>query len=313
MSNKEKKKIKEILTSFLSNNKGYLKVSPSKIAFDKFKKLGIQYTVGQDWLDKRDLVKEVQKELRKELKTIDKGIIFGKEGVICKKGGFVHQLLSSEIINLNTAPIELQYNPKDVAFKPKVKRLFYDIETSANVVFSWNIGNRISIGMDNIIEERKIICIGYKWEHESEVHCLNFNISNQNEKEMLQKFAKVINSADEICGHNIDNFDTKHLRARCIYYGIQLNPKFNSIDTLKESRKQFKFNSNKLNYIAQFLGLGKKIDTEFGLWKDIILKKDKGALNKMIQYCKHDVELTEQVYHKLEPFTIGKKYKYVKR
>jgi DNA polymerase elongation subunit (family B) len=193
------------------------------------------------------------------------------------------------------------------------KRLFYDIETSPNLVFSWSIGNRISLGMDNIVQERKIICIGYKWEHEEETHCITFNINSQDDKTMLQAFAKVLDQADEVCGHNLDNYDTKFLRTRCILHGIQIPPKLNSIDTLKEARKQFRFNSNKLDYIAKFLGLGAKIKTEYDLWKNIILNKDLKSLNKMAEYCKHDVELTEQVYHKLEPFTVGKKYKYVKK
>lgn len=258
-------------------------------------------------------IKEIQQKLRRELNQINKGISFGKEGIVCEKGGIFHQLLANEIINLNTTPVTLQYNPKDVAFKPKPRILVFDLETSPNTVFTWRIGNKISIGMDNIIDERKIICIGYKWLGEKETHCINFNIKNQEDKWMLIEFAKVINSAEYILGHNVDAYDLKFLRSRCIKHGIQINPKFNSIDTLKEAKKQFNFNSNKLDYIAQFLGLGAKIHTEYDLWKNIILNKSQDSLDKMITYCKHDVDLTEQVYNKLEPYLVGKKYKYVKR
>jgi DNA-directed RNA polymerase subunit RPC12/RpoP len=77
-------------------------------------------------------------------------------------------------------------------------------------------------------------------------------------------------------------------------------PKYTTIDTLKIARQQFKFNSNKLNYIAQYLGIGKKITTEFGLWKDVLLKNDRAALGKMIEYCKQDVLLLEDVYTRLK-------------
>ena len=76
-------------------------------------------------------------------------------------------------------------------------------------------------------------------------------------------------------------------------------PKYTTIDTLKVARQQFKFNSNKLNYIADFLGLGEKIKTDFSLWKNIVLHKDKNAMVDMIKYCKKDVQLLEQVFKAL--------------
>jgi DNA polymerase III epsilon subunit-like protein len=77
-------------------------------------------------------------------------------------------------------------------------------------------------------------------------------------------------------------------------------PTYTTIDTLKVSRSKFRFNSNKLDYIADFLGMGKKIKTEFSLWKDILLKADKVAMEKMIKYCKKDVVLLEKVFSHLQ-------------
>ena len=78
-------------------------------------------------------------------------------------------------------------------------------------------------------------------------------------------------------------------------------PTYVTIDTLKVSRSKFKFNSNKLDYIAQYLGMGKKISTDFTLWKDIVLQKDKTALDKMVKYCQNDVILLEKIFKKLQP------------
>ena len=45
-------------------------------------------------------------------------------------------------------------------------------------------------------------------------------------------------------------------------------PPIISVDTLKEARKVFKFSSNKLDYIAQYLGVGAKMDTGgIALWE----------------------------------------------
>ena len=43
----------------------------------------------------------------------------------------------------------------------QIKRLFFDIETSPNIVFAWRIGYNLSLQTHDIIEERKIICISY--------------------------------------------------------------------------------------------------------------------------------------------------------
>jgi DNA polymerase elongation subunit (family B)/DNA-directed RNA polymerase subunit RPC12/RpoP len=177
----------------------------------------------------------------------------------------------------------------------KRKRLYFDIETSANIGFFWQSGFKLNIGPQNIIKERAIICICYKWEDEKETHSLTWD-SKQNDKKMLIEFIKVLNTADETIGHNGDKFDLAWIRTRCLFHGIDMFPSYTTIDTLKVARSKFKFNSNKLNYIAQYLGIGQKIKTEFDLWKDIALKNDKVALAKMVKYCIMDVILLEKVH-----------------
>ena len=180
----------------------------------------------------------------------------------------------------------------------KRRRLFFDIEVSPNIGFFWQSGYKLNIGYENIIKERAIICICYKWEDEKEIYSLQWD-SKQNDKALLQKFIEVTNAADELVGHNGDKFDLAWVRTRCLYHRIDMFPKYTTIDTLKFARSSFKFNSNRLNYIADFLGKGQKIKTEFGLWRDISLNNDKVAMDKMVKYCKKDVKLLEDVFREL--------------
>lgn len=180
----------------------------------------------------------------------------------------------------------------------KRRRLFFDIEVSFNLGMFWTSGFKVSLGPENIIKERAIICICYKWEDEKEVGWLTWD-AKQCDKRMLEKFVKIANSADELVGHNGDKFDLAWIRTRCLYHGIGMFPNYTTIDTLKIARSKFKFNSNKLNYIAKFLGIGQKIHTDFDLWKRIVLNKDKVAMDKMVRYCKMDVILLEKVYKQL--------------
>lgn len=183
----------------------------------------------------------------------------------------------------------------------KIKRLFFDIETSPNIGLFWTAGYRQTISPDNIIKERAIICVAYKWADEEEVHSLVWD-KNQNDKKLLQDFVKIVNQADEIIGHNGDRFDLPWIRTRCLYHRLPIFPSYTTLDTLKNARSKFKFNSNKLDYIARFLGLGQKIHTGYELWKKVVLDKDAQALNDMVVYCKNDVILLEKVYNEMSPY-----------
>jgi DNA polymerase elongation subunit (family B) len=178
------------------------------------------------------------------------------------------------------------------------KRLYFDIETSPNIGLFWEAGYKKNIDYSNIIKERAIICICYKWEDDKKVHFLHWD-SKQCDKTLLTKFIEVANTAHELVGHNGDKFDLAWIRTRCLFHRLDMFPKYVTIDTLKIVRAKFKLNSNKLDYIAQFLGMGKKIKTEFGMWKDILLRKDKIAMSKMIKYCQKDVVLLEKVHKEL--------------
>ena len=180
----------------------------------------------------------------------------------------------------------------------KRRRLYFDLECSPNIGFFWTAGYKLNISTESIIKERAIICICYKWEDEKETHSVYWD-SKQNDKKLLIEFIKVANQANELVGHNGDKFDLAWIRTRCLFHRIEMFPTYVTIDTLKVARSKFKFNSNKLNYIAQYLGIGEKIHTEYNLWKEIVLNKCKVSMDKMIKYCIQDVILLEKVHKEL--------------
>lgn len=183
----------------------------------------------------------------------------------------------------------------------KVRRLFIDLETSPNVVYSWRAGFKINISPESIIEERAIICAGYKWQGEDEVvHCPSWT-KRGDDRAVLEHIIPIMESAVEVVAHHGDKFDIPWVRARAAYHGIPMSPYIKTIDTRAQSSRNFYFNSNKLDYLAQFFGLGKKRDTDYDLWKDV-MAGDADALSRMIDYCKHDVVLLEKLYLHLESY-----------
>jgi hypothetical protein len=181
------------------------------------------------------------------------------------------------------------------------KRLFFDIETSPNIGYFWRAGYKLQISTESIIKERQIICISYKWEHSNEVHTLHWG-KKQCDKKLLTKFMKVARQADELVGHNGDRFDLKWIRTRCLFHRISMFPKYRTFDTLKKARGSFNFNSNRLDYIAQFLGIGAKLKhSGYQLWKDVMLGCN-DALKEMVAYCEKDVILLEDVFHAMQSY-----------
>ena len=73
------------------------------------------------------------------------------------------------------------------------RRLFFDIEVSPNIGMFWEAGYKKNISHENIIKERAIICICYKWEDDKDVMFLQWDYK-QSDKRMLEQFVKINNN-----------------------------------------------------------------------------------------------------------------------
>lgn len=174
-----------------------------------------------------------------------------------------------------------------------MKTLFFDIETSPCIGYFWRPGHKVRLSYDNVIEDAKIICISWKWA-DSEPQTFHWG-KKKCDKSVVKRFAKVMAEADLIVAHNGDRFDLPWFRARCLKHGIKNLPRYRTLDTLKSTRANIKLPSNRLNDIAQYYGIGEKIETTYGLWKDV-MQGNKEALDHMVKYCEQDVILLQQVY-----------------
>jgi len=180
--------------------------------------------------------------------------------------------------------------------------MFFDIETSyLEISKVWRIGEQY-IRADQIRKHSAIICVCWKFQGSDKIHSLKWDKGC--DKELIHKFVDIMNDCDQICGHNGDNFDIKWINTRALYHGIKSMPEITSIDTLKISRSKLKLPSNKLDEIAKYFGLGKKIEHRgMPMWEDIIERNSRTAMKEMVDYCKMDVKLLEDVYLLLEGFS----------
>lgn len=187
-----------------------------------------------------------------------------------------------------------------------IKRMIWDIETSPNIGLFWRPGYKVSLSHDNIIQERAIICICWKWEGDKSVHHLQWDEGC--DRDLCSEFLEIAKTADELIAHNGDKYDVKFFNSRCAFHGLDPAPIWKTVDTLVIARRRFGFNSNRLDYLGKFLLGEGKLETGFGLWKDILLKNCPVAMKKMVKYCKQDVVLLEKVWQKIGAYHAPKSH-----
>jgi hypothetical protein len=190
--------------------------------------------------------------------------------------------------------------------KPRI--VLWDIERTHNLVSVFQLKYNDYISPDNIIQESFVPCAAWKILDESPVHAVStlddpkrFSKDPTDDYHVIKTLHGVLSSADVLIAHNGDAFDLKFTESRIIHHGLSPLPPITSIDTLKVAKTRFLFNANNLNYLGQFLGVGKKLETEPGLWLKV-LNGDKSAIRRMVEYNKQDVVLLEKVFLKLQPY-----------
>jgi predicted RNA-binding Zn-ribbon protein involved in translation (DUF1610 family) len=195
--------------------------------------------------------------------------------------------------------------------KPKV--LIWDIETGYNLVRAHSlVVHSKYIHFDQLESERYIICAAFKELGKPGVRVLSigdhpkhFTKNPTDDKRVVEAIHEELSSADAIIAHNGDRFDIRRFNGRAIFHGLPPLPPVTQIDTLKIARKHFDFNANRLDYLAQYLGVGEKLKFKEDLWKPVF-HGDLKALSLMEKYNKRDVLILEKVYQRLAPYAKAK-------
>lgn len=186
---------------------------------------------------------------------------------------------------------------------PKI--LLIDIETAPNLGYIWGKYEQNVIDYKN---EWYLLSFCAKWLGEKKMFAYKLNDFNlfkkdkQNDLELVKKLWNLLDEADIIIGHNSDEFDIKKSNARFLFHGLNPPEPYKTIDTKKIAKKYFNFNSNKLDDLGRYLGIGRKMEHEgFSLWLKC-MNGDKCAWDRMIKYNKQDVVLLEKLYKRFLPY-----------
>lgn len=177
-----------------------------------------------------------------------------------------------------------------------MKILTLDIETSPNLAHVWQL-YQTNVGINQIIESSYVMCWAAKWYGKKQI--MFSSVYEDEPKVMIKKIYDLICEADAIITYNGVKFDMPTLNKEFIKYDLPPPDPYKNIDLIKTVKSKFNFPSNKLDYVAQALKLGKKVPhSGHELWIQC-MANNKKAWATMKKYNKMDVELTEILYQKL--------------
>ena len=180
-----------------------------------------------------------------------------------------------------------------------MRTLILDIETAPNLADVWGLYNQ-NISLSQLRESARVICFAAKWHGEKRT--MFFSEYHDGHDVMVQKAWDLLDEADAVVHYNGRRFDVPHLNREFLSYGLTRPSPFKQVDLLKVVRREFRFPSNKLDYVATELGVGSKVKHEgHTLWAECQLGSPK-AWGRMRRYNVGDVRITEGLYDRLLPW-----------
>lgn len=189
--------------------------------------------------------------------------------------------------------------------KKAPKILLIDIETQPDLVWAWGVYNQNAIAVER---HWQMLSFSAKWIRGKKGHVTRGLPDYKGYKAggddhlLVKDVWGFIDEADIVIAHNGIDFDLKKLNSRFIVWGLDPPSPYKAVDTKRALTFVAGFSSNKLDWISQELGLGKKLAHEgWEMWKGCI-EGDEKWWRKMKRYNRHDVTLLEELYVELSPW-----------
>lgn len=198
----------------------------------------------------------------------------------------------------HTAPNE-SWKKKRV---PKV--LVFDTENAPNLASVWGVWNQ-NLQPVNLLSDWYMLSWSAKWLFDKEVMgdvLTSKEAVAEDDHRLMKGLWKLMDQADVVIAHNAVKFDIPVVNTRFLMNGMTPPSPYQVIDTLRIARKEFNFTHNKLDFLADRLGIPhKKLETEHKLWLNC-RNGDQEALEYMLKYNKMDVTVLEELYVKFRPY-----------
>ena len=181
----------------------------------------------------------------------------------------------------------------------EMRVLTWDCETSPCLADVWGLWNN-NVSLSQLRESTRMMSFAAKWLDEPKIYFASE--FHNGPEEMVTQLHGLIDEADAVITYNGKAFDTKHANREFLLHGLLPPSPVQHIDLYPITKKVFQFPSYKLAYVADALGVEKKMGHEgHTLWVKC-MAGDVKAWNTMRKYNKQDVVVTEAVYKALLPW-----------
>lgn len=181
------------------------------------------------------------------------------------------------------------------------KTVLYDLETTRTVVEGY--GNRYDFRVVKFIKPSELMC--YSWK---ELGSGKTNFVSRWDfptyTDFVSSLRDLLDSADITIAHNGGSFDDKMANRFFVTCGINPPRPRKTIDTKREAKRWFRFESNSLDDLGEFLGVGRKEKIGYADLEDDYMTGNpkRKTVQAMKKYNNQDIDLLEKIYLKLRPF-----------
>jgi len=190
--------------------------------------------------------------------------------------------------------------------------LYIDIETSKSLYY--NYGRRVPgryLRIDDLVHEWYMI--GWSASYVGNDRIWSQIVTPEkaiewDDSEIVRQLHDIMEAAEIIAGHNVQGFDYKRCNTRFTKHGLSPITDKKFIDTLKLARTKYAFESNTLDYIANWFGLDGKEKVTNEDWL-AVLRGDKKTLEKIAKYNRKDVSEGKLVLERMIPIA-NKRFNY---
>lgn len=201
----------------------------------------------------------------------------------------------------SSLPIEMFYVEKS---KNAPKILLFDIETHLKSAMLFRHGKQY-VNASSFKDYDTMICWSAKWIGDTEVFGdvqTSKEANNRDHKRITKSLWEMLSEADFTISHNGINFDIPMVNTFFVEERLGMPNLFRNIDTCQIARKNFKFESNAMDYLCKRLGLNDgKIKTDISLWEGCY-EGNQESLDYMFNYNKMDSVVLEDLYNVFIPY-----------
>lgn len=152
-----------------------------------------------------------------------------------------------------------------------------------------------------------ILCIGYKWLGEKEVHVpsiMNYKGWKKDptdDSKLVKDFLEVYKQADMTVTYFGSGFDRPAFTAKVLEHGLEVPPSVPMVDLFYTVKSNMAISRKSLQNVGYYLGLStEKTPVEGKVWRKA-QAGDEGSIQYVLDHCEADVKILEEAYLKLRP------------